>query len=39
MHHQMVGYSAYPRVIDFARMRQIADSVGATMVTDIHSPK
>jgi glycine hydroxymethyltransferase len=31
----MVGYSAYPRVIDFARMRQIADTVGATMVTDM----
>jgi glycine hydroxymethyltransferase len=31
----MVGYSAYPRVIDFARMRTIADSVGATMVTDM----
>ena len=31
----MVGYSAYPRLIDFARMRQIADSVGATMVTDM----
>ncbi len=31
----MVGYSAYPRVIDFARMRQIADSVGAVMVTDM----
>ncbi len=31
----MVGYSAYPRVIDFARMRQIADSVGATMVVDM----
>src|SRR5947209_2177177 len=31
----MVGYSAYPRVIDFARMRQIADGVGATMVTDM----
>src|SRR3982075_4098091 len=31
----MVGYSAYPRRIDFARMRQIADSVGATMVTDM----
>jgi glycine hydroxymethyltransferase len=31
----MVGYSAYPRVIDFARMREIADSVGATMVTDM----
>ncbi|TMD05584.1 MAG: serine hydroxymethyltransferase [Chloroflexi bacterium] len=31
----MVGYSAYPRLIDFARMRQIADSVGATMVVDM----
>ncbi|MDQ6918843.1 MAG: serine hydroxymethyltransferase [Candidatus Dormibacteraeota bacterium] len=31
----MVGYSAYPRLIDFARMRQIADTVGATMVTDM----
>ncbi len=31
----MVGYSAYPRVIDFARMREIADSVGAVMVTDM----
>jgi glycine hydroxymethyltransferase len=31
----LVGYSAYPRRIDFARMRQIADSVGATMVTDM----
>jgi len=31
----LVGYSAYTRVIDFARMRQIADSVGATMVTDM----
>ena len=31
----MVGYSAYPRRIDFARMRQIADSVGAVMVTDM----
>ncbi len=31
----LVGYSAYPRVIDFARMRAIADSVGATMVTDM----
>src|SRR5918912_2059726 len=31
----MVGYSAYPRQIDFARMRAIADSVGATMVTDM----
>src|SRR5919109_1041688 len=31
----LVGYSAYPRVIDFARMRQIADEVGAVMVTDM----
>jgi glycine hydroxymethyltransferase len=31
----LVGYSAYPRRIDFARMRQIADSVGAVMVTDM----
>jgi glycine hydroxymethyltransferase len=31
----LVGYSAYPRRIDFARMRQIADSVGAIMVTDM----
>ncbi len=31
----MVGYSAYPRVIDFERMRRIADSVGAVMVTDM----
>ena len=31
----MVGYSAYPRIVDFARMRAIADSVGATMVTDM----
>jgi glycine hydroxymethyltransferase len=31
----MVGYSAYPRRIDFARMRAIADSVEAVMVTDM----
>src|SRR5437763_6337297 len=31
----LVGYSAYPRVIDFARMRRIADEVGAVMVTDM----
>jgi glycine hydroxymethyltransferase len=31
----IVGYSAYPRRIDFARMRQIADSVEAVMVTDM----
>src|SRR5438309_5921995 len=31
----LVGYSAYPRRIDFDRMREIADGVGATMVTDM----
>jgi glycine hydroxymethyltransferase len=31
----MVGYSAYPRVIDFERMRSIADDAGAVMVTDM----
>ena len=31
----MVGASAYPRVIDFARIRGIADQVGAAMVTDM----
>ena len=31
----MVGASAYPRVIDFGRMREIADEVGALMVTDM----
>ncbi len=29
------GYSAYSRVIDFARFRQIADSVGAVLLADI----
>jgi glycine hydroxymethyltransferase len=29
------GGSAYPRVIDFARMRQIADSVGALFLVDM----
>ncbi len=29
------GASAYPRVIDFARMREIADSVGALLFVDI----
>ena len=29
------GYSAYPRVIDFARFRQIADSVDACLMADI----
>jgi glycine hydroxymethyltransferase len=31
----MAGASAYPRVIDFARIRGIADQVGAAMVTDM----
>jgi glycine hydroxymethyltransferase len=31
----MVGASAYPRVIDFARIRAAADRVSATMVTDM----
>jgi glycine hydroxymethyltransferase len=31
----LAGYSAYPRLVDFARMREIADSVGAVLVTDM----
>lgn len=31
----MAGGSAYPRTLDFQRFRQIADSVGAILVTDI----
>jgi glycine hydroxymethyltransferase len=31
----MCGYSAYPRVIDFARFRAIADSCGAMLMADI----
>ncbi len=31
----MVGASAYPRVIDFARIRRVADRVGAAVVTDM----
>ena len=31
----MVGASAYPRVIDFARIRTAADEVGAALVTDM----
>lgn len=31
----MVGASAYPRVIDFARIRGVADRIGAAMVTDM----
>ncbi len=29
------GGSAYPRVIDFARLREIADSVGAILMIDM----
>ena len=29
------GYSAYPRLIDCAKMREIADQVGATFVVDM----
>ena len=31
----MVGASAYPRIIDFARIRATADEVGAALVTDM----
>ncbi len=31
----MCGYSAYPRIIDFARFRAIADEVGAILMADI----
>ncbi len=31
----IVGASAYPRVIDFARIRAVADEVGAMMMTDM----
>ena len=31
----LAGYSAYPRLIDFKRMRQIADSVGAVLMVDM----
>ena len=31
----LCGYSAYPRVIDFARFRQIADECGALLMADI----
>jgi glycine hydroxymethyltransferase len=31
----MVGASAYPRAIDFARIRQAADAVGAPVVVDM----
>jgi len=31
----VVGGSAYPRVLDFAKFREIADRVGATLVVDM----
>jgi glycine hydroxymethyltransferase len=31
----MCGYSAYPRVIDFAKFRAAADQVGAILIADI----
>src|SRR5437879_11838607 len=31
----MVGASAYPRIIDFARIRKTGDRVGAAVVTDM----
>jgi glycine hydroxymethyltransferase len=31
----IAGASAYPRIIDFARFREIADSVGALLMTDM----
>jgi glycine hydroxymethyltransferase len=31
----MCGYSAYPRTIDFARFRAMADEVGALLVADV----
>lgn len=31
----LAGYSAYPRLLNFAKLREIADSVGATLMGDI----
>src|SRR5206468_4556209 len=31
----VAGYSAYPRRVDFAKMREIADEVGATLIVDM----
>ncbi len=31
----VVGYSAYPRLLNFATLRAIADSVGATLLVDM----
>lgn len=34
----IAGYSAYPKTIDWQRFRDIADSVGATLLADISHP-
>ena len=34
-HIFMAGYSAYPRRIDFAKMRELADEVGAVFMVDM----
>jgi glycine hydroxymethyltransferase len=31
----IAGYSAYPRLLNFAKMREIADSVGAVLMVDM----
>ncbi len=31
----LAGYSAYPRLIDFARLREMADEVGAVLMVDM----
>lgn len=31
----VAGYSAYPRRVNFAKMREIADEVGATLMVDM----
>jgi glycine hydroxymethyltransferase len=31
----IAGYSAYPRLLDFAKFREIADEVGATLMVDM----
>ena len=31
----IAGYSAYPRRVNFAKMREIADEVGATLMVDM----
>jgi glycine hydroxymethyltransferase len=31
----LAGYSAYPRLLDFARFRELADEVGATLMVDM----